>query len=404
MREPMRARAISVTALAGAVAAMAVSPVAAETAAVPRSGAVTGPGGRAVAAHTAPEPESTQQPFAVRLADPHVAGRDPRALRSMVDHLKPGATVEHQVEVFNSTRARQVLELYPADAKIKGNRFVFSPGRTSNELTGWVTVTPSTLSLAPGQKAKAKVKLVVPATASTGERYAELWVQRREPAAAGAASASSAPSASSAASASTSTASSTPSSASTVSAAPASSVAANGERTGIRMYVHVGKGAEPPSAFEVGSYRVHRSEAGVPVLTAQVRNTGGRALDLSGTLELTEGPGLMSAGPFPIQPGTTLPPGGIGTVSAGLDPVLPDGPWDVTLGLESGKTKREVSANLTLPRNRDPWLAQLGRLPDPTTMFAGTALLIVASGLGSFALGLRRAQRKSQQRQPRDGT
>ncbi|WP_338674178.1 hypothetical protein V1460_14725 [Streptomyces sp. SCSIO 30461] len=356
---------------------MAVSPVVAVPTAVTPGGAATGPGGRVVATHSAAEPESSKDPFAVRLADPPVAGRDPRALRSMVDHLKPGAAVEHQVEVSNGTRARRVLELYPADAKIKGNRFVFSPGRTSNELTSWVTVTPSTLALAPGQKAKVKVRLAVPATASTGERYAELWVQSKEPAAAGTPSASNAPSAAS---------------------APASSAAAgNGERVGVRMYVHVGKGAEPPSSFEVGAYRVHRSESGVPVLTAQVRNTGGRALDLSGALELTEGPGLMSAGPFPIQPGTTLPPGGIGTVSAGLAPMLPDGPWDVTLGLESGKTKQEVSANLTLPRRPEPWLARLGRLPDPMTMFAGTALLIVASGLGSFALGLRRARRGTSQ-------
>ncbi|MFD7613716.1 hypothetical protein [Streptomyces sp. NPDC059828] len=366
------------TAAVGAVGAMAVPPVLAVPAAVPLSGPATGPVDLVVAARAAREPDSSRDPFAIRLADTPVAGRvpDARALRSVVDHLKPGATVEHQVEVANNTRQRRAVELYPADARIKGNRFVFSPGRSANELTGWVTVTPSTLTLAPGQKAKAKVKLVVPATASTGERYAELWAQAKEPARAAAASAAPAASALSSAS-----------------AASAVSAEGSGERVGVRMYVHVGKGAEPPSAFRVGAYRVHRTESGMPVLTAQVRNTGGRALDLSGALELTEGPGLMNAGPFPIRPGTTLPPGGIGTVTAGLDPLLPDGPWDVTLGLESGKAKQQVSANLTLPRNRDPWLAQLGRLPDPMTMFAGTAVLIVASGLGSFALGLRRAQR-----------
>jgi hypothetical protein len=38
------------------------------------------------------------------------------------------------------------------------------------------------------------------------------------------------------------------------------------------------------------------------------RTTGGRALDISGTLTLTAGHGGLQAGPFPVTLGTTLAP------------------------------------------------------------------------------------------------
>jgi len=38
---------------------------------------------------------------------------------------------------------------------------------------------------------------------------------------------------------------------------------------------------------------------------ASVHNTGGRALDMNGTLQLLAGPGGLSAGPFPATLGTT---------------------------------------------------------------------------------------------------
>ncbi|MBW3590879.1 MAG: hypothetical protein KY393_03355, partial [Actinobacteria bacterium] len=60
-------------------------------------------------------------------------------------------------------------------------------------------------------------------------------------------------------------------------------------------------------------------------MTAEVRNTGGRALDLTGELTLTDGPGGLSGGPFPAELGTTLPVDGAAAVTVVLDEQLPDG-------------------------------------------------------------------------------
>ncbi|MEU6432166.1 hypothetical protein ABZ860_40205 [Microbispora sp. NPDC046973] len=59
-----------------------------------------------------------------------------------------------------------------------------------------------------------------------------------------------------------------------------------------------------------------RDATGHPVLAAQVRNTGGRALDLSGSLSLSEGPGGLRAGPYPAVLGVTLRPGETGRPTA----------------------------------------------------------------------------------------
>jgi hypothetical protein len=84
-------------------------------------------------------------------------------------------------------------------------------------------------------------------------------------------------------------------------------------------------------------------------VTAQVHNTGGRALDVSGTLSLSDGPGSLSAGPFPAQLGSTLAPGQTTTVSVSLDKQLPDGPWNADLKLKSGLLEENVQARILFP-------------------------------------------------------
>jgi hypothetical protein len=85
-------------------------------------------------------------------------------------------------------------------------------------------------------------------------------------------------------------------------------------RVGIRLYVSVGSGGDPASNFAIESLTAERAPDGRPVVVAAVHNTGGRALDMSGTLRLTNGPGRLSAGPFPANLGVTL---GIGGYRAG---------------------------------------------------------------------------------------
>jgi hypothetical protein len=102
------------------------------------------------------------------------------------------------------------------------------------------------------------------------------------------------------------------------------------------------------------------------VIEAHVRNTGGRALDLRGTLMLTDGPAGLAAGPFPVTVGTTLAIGDVEPVRIGLDKQLPAGPWEAHLTLTSGLLTEKAHATLTFPTSgtgptvmvangHDPW-------------------------------------------------
>jgi hypothetical protein len=82
---------------------------------------------------------------------------------------------------------------------------------------------------------------------------------------------------------------------------------------------------------------------------AKVHNTGGRALDMSGSLRLADGPGQLTAGPFDATVGTTLGIGQTAPVTVMLDPSLPVGPWKATLELRSGLLRRKVEGTLTFP-------------------------------------------------------
>ena len=102
------------------------------------------------------------------------------------------------------------------------------------------------------------------------------------------------------------------------------------------------------------------------MVLATVHNTGGRALDMSGTLELTDGPGGLNAGPFPVVVGTTLGVGDTESVTIALDEALPAGPWNSEIILRSGLLERSASATITFPASgtalpvdtvrRSPWL------------------------------------------------
>lgn len=117
----------------------------------------------------------------------------------------------------------------------------------------------------------------------------------------------------------------------------------------MRLYVDVGPGGEPRSDFEIGELVPSRTPQGKPIVHARVRNTGGRAVDLSGSLSLRDGPGGLNAGPFPVKLGTTIAPGKQGRARIELDQRLPDGPWTVELTIRSGRLERTVEAKLTFP-------------------------------------------------------
>jgi len=135
-------------------------------------------------------------------------------------------------------------------------------------------------------------------------------------------------------------------------------------RVGLRLYLSGGPDGSPAADFTIDSLIAERSPSGEPLVLASVLNTGGRALDMSGTLELLGGPGGLSAGPFPANLGVTLALGETEPVTIALDPLLPAGPWDarITCTAGSSSTARKHGSRSPTPGHR---LRSTRRQPDP---------------------------------------
>jgi hypothetical protein len=238
--------------------------------------------------------------------------KDPRAQRSVVDHVKPGASFTRKFEVTNTTNGQRLISIYAAAADVVGGAFVPADGRTQNELSGWITIDTANADLAAGRSVQPKLTVSVPPTASAGERYAVVWAELPP-------------------------------------AKPPAGGVAVVNRVGLRIYLSVGPGGEPKTDFVIESLTAGRDTSRRPVVQATVRNTGGRALDLNGKLTLAEGPGGLSAGPFPANLGTTLAIGAAAPVTIPLDPSLPAGPWRARIELTSSTTTRTSEAVITFP-------------------------------------------------------
>lgn len=312
----------------------------------------------APAAAQAPAPDGTG--LGIRLLDAPTDRRDdPRAQVYVVDDVEPGEAFTRRVEVVNGTGRPASVSLYPAASEIAGGSFNVLPGRTGNELTDWIRVRPESLQLAPGQKAEATVEIAVPQGAGGGERYAAVMAEVVE-----------------------------------ASDRPGIAVAS---RVGIRVYLSVSGDAEPASDFAISTLQAVRQPDGRPAVQAEVRNTGGRALDMSGSLSLSAGPGGLSAGPFPAELGTTLAPGDASPVAVVLDSAISGGPWTAVLTLRSGRIERTVQAVLTFPdeagAEAEPVQAEaLPLAKDPSVVIPVAAGLLGVVGLLVGGLLLQRVR------------
>ena len=248
----------------------------------------------------------------LRLLDaPITARNDPRAQVYIVDHLPPGTVIHRRIEVSNATDSAARVLLYPAAATISGGSFLGAAGHTPNDLSTWTSLSPPVADLPAAGRMSATVTIAVPSDAAPGEQYGVVWAEARSPESAGG--------------------------------------IVQVSRVGIRLYISVGPGGAPAADFTIDSLTAERSADGRPMVLATVHNTGGRALDMSGTLELLAGPGQLTAGPFPATLGTTLAIGDTESVVIVLDPQLPAGPWDAVITLHSGLVEHSARATITFP-------------------------------------------------------
>jgi hypothetical protein len=279
----------------------------------------------------------------VRLLDvPASAVNNSRAREYIVDALAPGTTIHRRMEVSNSTTSAQQVAVYPAAATITHGSFIGAPARTGNDLSAWTTVSRLSLVIPAGATAVDTVTVAIPATASPGERYAVVW-------------------------------------------ASVSDVQAGGSidlvnRAGIRMYVYVG-GTNPATSFTVNTMTAQRDPHGHPLVLAQVHNTGGRAVDLSGTLTLSAVSGELTGGPYPAQLGTTVAPGQSEPVTFTLTDQVGDGPWNATVTLRSGLNQQTSRAQITFPH-------AAGTAPAAAARPAGGGLSLVMILTGAILIAL----------------
>jgi hypothetical protein len=256
------------------------------------------------AAHVVQPATGPVQTFGARLVDvPVSAAKNLRAYRYIIDYLPTGTTIHRRIFVTNHETRTARFTVYADAAQISDELFTGDGGATRNELTGWISVQHPVLTLAAGGSVMDTVTIKVPQGATRGEHYAVIWVQQESY------------------------------------ARNTNGVGVNEVvRVGIRVYLAVGRGGAPPTSFAITSITGHRSASGQPSLLVRVDNTGGRAVDLSGTVRLAGGPGNTSAGPFPAQQIITLAPGQSGTMSFAPPKSLPDGPWQAKVTLVSGIT------------------------------------------------------------------
>ncbi|MEV4755699.1 hypothetical protein AB0J86_11390 [Micromonospora sp. NPDC049559] len=272
---------------------------------------------------------------------------DPRAQRSIVDHLPPGTTINRRVLVKNESGRPLKVDLYPEAATIDHGAFQYGGEQADNELTSWISLDRRTVELPPQSETRARVTIQVPMTAPAGERYGVVWA------------------------------------AVATGTDPSASVH-KVHRVGVRVYLDIGPGGEPRSDFTIGDIVPSRDVQGVPSVSIGVRNTGGRALDMTGSVNLSDGPAGMRAGPFQVASGTTLAPGQAGQVLARLPAEISNGPWKIEINLRSGTVTRSVTATISFP---DPGkLGKPGRLSRLTGLWGiiGTSLgigLVVIVGL-----------------------
>jgi hypothetical protein len=242
--------------------------------------------------------------FGVRLVDvPVDEANNPRAFQYIIDFLPTGSVIRRRIMIINQEPRTARLRVYAGAARIVGGMFIGGAGHARNELTGWITVQHPSVTLGPGRSVMDLVTIRVPPRATRAEHYAVIWAEQSE----------------------------------LVRASQRVTIR-DVARVGIRVYLAVGRGGVPPSRFTITSLTGQRTAVGQPVLIATVHNTGGRAVDLSGRVRLTNGPGGSDAGPFTARRTVTLAPGQSGRVTFVLPAKLPDGPWLATVTLVSGLT------------------------------------------------------------------
>jgi hypothetical protein len=274
-------------------------------------------------------------------------------MRYVIDYLPTGTVVHRRILILNEERETARLSVYPDAAHIAAGLFAGDRAATRSALTDWISVQHPVVTLAPGASVMDMVTITVPKGATRGEHYGVVWVQQ---------------------------------------AAKTSRGSGFGltevSRVGVRVYLAVGQGGSPPTSFDITSITARVSASGQPFIVAHVNNTGGRAVDLNGTVSLAGGPGNTSSGPFRAQQIVTLAPGQSWNMTFAVPRSLPAGSWQATVSLVSGMTRATGTADI---RFATAVTQQAGlSAAQWVWLVFGAFVLVVAAVMGRFAWRHRR--------------
>jgi hypothetical protein len=275
-----------------------------------------------------------------------------------VDHLSPGAVIKRRVLLLSNLTVPRQIEVYPGAATIGNGAFHGGEGHATDELTSWISLDHDTVDMQPGDKTPVEVTIRVPATAATGERYGAIWASL------------------------------------STEGDPSSNGKINAvNRVGVRIYLDIGPGPEPRSDFTIGTAVPTRDDHGKPTITVAVTNTGARAVDISGQLNLSDGPDHRPAGPIPVST-TTLAPGEHGTVTAMLPDHIAGGPWKIAVDLISGTVKHTATRSTTFAQTGNP--GKPSALSSHTTAWLtiGGSLVVALAALTGLVVASRRSGRR----------
>ena len=301
----------------------------------------------AAVAATALTAISTPQTFGIRLV-----GVLPSEQGSITAFLHPGMTIRRRLKIENHESRTATFTVYPAAAHLSHGKFLTDPGAARSELTTWIRVAKPAVRLRPGKSTTDLITIKVPHIATIGEHYGVIWVQQAEQAHRG-----------------------------------KKVHVAEVTRVGMSMFLTIGRGGVPPTKFVIGIIRGHDS-TNRTWLTALVRNTGQRAVELSGSVSLTDGPGGTTAGPFRELQVVVLAPGQIAPVLFVPPRGLPAGQWLAKIKLVSGFTTETASAPVKLGNG-----SAAGAISSRAIEIAGVIVGLVLVGCLLAALRLRQNRR-----------
>jgi hypothetical protein len=287
-----------------------------------------------------------QNQFGIKLLQaPASEAGDPRADIYIIDHLNPGADIQRNFQVSNTGSNKITLSLYPAAASVSAGTFKFAAGRTQNEMTTWVHLSKSTITLAPHTAATVTATVNVPKDATAGNDNGVIWAEQDAKGAGNVNLVS---------------------------------------RVGIRMYLNIGPGGAPAPGFTAGTPTTSTGTNGTHLVSVPISNTGGRAIDVRGSMSLTNGPGGLQAGPFNPQSMDTLAPGQSHPVTFALSSKLPDGPWQATFTFKSDLITKTEKVTLNLAAS--PATTAKSHKNFPIVPVAGGIGLFLILVIGAFLI------------------